>query len=340
MRICARRRVGTGSAHSQSRGALGSDYGLRRIDPRADAGARSSLYGGRVRSLITQRWLDALIVVLAVVAEIEVWTDASQVPRLATAPAVLLWTLPLLARERFPLAAPALVFVTLGAESLLPGDVVGNSQTNVWALLAAFCIAGTHVSQSRSLAVAAIGFGSMAMIVLNDVNEPTSTVALFLVSGGTWAMGRVLAERTRRALELEQATERLRGEHETAVLAERARIAGELHDVIAHSVSVMTVQAGAARLLLDEDPTRARAPLLSVEETGRDALGEMRRLLGMLREADDEAALTPQPGMAQLATLVKQVRSAGLPVEIIAEGRERPLAPGVDLTAYRVVQER
>ena len=292
-----------------------------------------------MRSLVARRWIDVLVVLLALVAQIDVWSDPAQSPKLVAAPAALLWTLPLLLRRRFPLAAPAAVFATLGLESFLPGQVVSNSQVNPFTLLAAFWVAGSHPNPRRGLVGGGIGYAAIAAIVLNELPDAASAVAVFLLAGAAWALGRTLAERGRHAVELEQRAERLEREHETAVLAERARIARELHDVIAHSVSVMTVQAGAARLLLDEDPARARAPLVAVETTGRQALGEMRRLLGILRGSDDEAALTPQPGVAQLDTLVEQVRSAGLPVEVCTEGALRPLAPGVDLTVYRVVQE-
>jgi signal transduction histidine kinase len=125
------------------------------------------------------------------------------------------------------------------------------------------------------------------------------------------------------------------------VEAERARIARELHDVVAHHVSVMTVQAGAVRRLLTPDQERQREALLSVEETGRKALTEMRRLLGVLKEngGDQRAPLAPQPGMATLDTLLGQVREAGLPVEMRTEGRPVELPPGIDLSAYRIVQE-
>jgi signal transduction histidine kinase len=99
------------------------------------------------------------------------------------------------------------------------------------------------------------------------------------------------------------------------------------------------VQAGAARLLLEDDPERAHSSLLSVEETGRQALAEMRRLLGILRADEQPAALVPQPGIAELGSLVEQVRSAGVPVELVIEGTPHALPPGVDLAAYRVVQE-
>jgi signal transduction histidine kinase len=150
--------------------------------------------------------------------------------------------------------------------------------------------------------------------------------------------------RERRATELEKRAEDLeqeREEHERAAVAEeRTRIARELHDVVAHCVSVMTVQAGAARLLLDENPRGANEPLLAVEETGRQALAEMRRLLEILRAETTERGLAPEPGLGELRTLVESCVGAGLPVELTVEGEpEAPLAPGVDLAAYRVVQE-
>ncbi|MBD0328689.1 MAG: sensor histidine kinase [Thermoleophilia bacterium] len=162
---------------------------------------------------------------------------------------------------------------------------------------------------------------------------------MYVIGTASWALGRAVGERGRRADELELRAERLQRRHESAVAEERARIARELHDVIAHSVSVMTVQAGAARVLLDETPERAREPLLAVEETGRQALAEMRRLLGILRGDEEPAALVPQPGVAELGSLVEHVRRAGLPVQLVVAGEAQPLPPGVDLAAYRVVQE-
>ena len=300
-------------------------------------GARATVRG--VRSLLVRHWIDALIVALAVIAQVEVWSDSTQGPRPPSAIAALLWTLPLLLRRRHPLGASAAVFVTLGLESLLPGDAVTSSDVNPLAIFAAFGVAGTHPNQRSALAAGAIGFISLAAIILVEVPDSESAVPILLFGAGTWALAHAFAERGRRAEQLEQRARRLEQEHATLVLGERARIARELHDVVAHSISVMTVQAGAARLLLDEDPARARAPLTSVEETGRQALAEMRRLLGVLRETDDGATLAPQPGMAQLDALVAQVRSAGLPVKLEVEGLARPLGAGVDLTGYRIIQE-
>ena len=126
---------------------------------------------------------------------------------------------------------------------------------------------------------------------------------------------------------------------ERAAASERTRIAGELHDVVAHAMSAMVVQAAGARRLAQKDPDRAREAFGTVEQTGREALTEIRRLLGVLRRDDEEIALAPQPSLRHLAALVQRSRAAGLPVELEVEGDERPLPAGVDLTAYRLVQE-
>jgi signal transduction histidine kinase len=131
----------------------------------------------------------------------------------------------------------------------------------------------------------------------------------------------------------------LEAERERVLAQERARIARELHDVIAHSVSVMIVQAGAARMSLNGDSPRASESILAVERAGRQALDEMRRLLGMLRQDSAEPQLSPQPGLRDIKTLAEQVRAAGLPVELEVVGEPLQLGPGVDLTAYRIVQE-
>ncbi|WP_077063339.1 sensor histidine kinase [Streptomyces sp. MP131-18] len=161
-----------------------------------------------------------------------------------------------------------------------------------------------------------------------------------------WVLGDSL--RTRRAYwaELEQRAHRLEMERETqariAVAAERARIARELHDVVAHNVSVMVVQADGAAYVLDTAPDQTRNALQTISGTGRQALTEMRRLLGVLRSETGEGTAqdyVPQPGVEQLADLVDQVRDSGLPVDFRIEGTPRPLPSGVELTAYRIVQE-
>jgi signal transduction histidine kinase len=134
--------------------------------------------------------------------------------------------------------------------------------------------------------------------------------------------------------------EREREQRAIAAFAEvRARIARALHDIVGHSVSVMTVQASAVRRLLREDQEREREALLTVEETGRAALAEMRRLVGVLRRPEDSPTLVPQPSLEHVARLVEQTREAGLPTQLRIEGQAETLPQGIDLTAYRVVQE-
>ena len=156
------------------------------------------------------------------------------------------------------------------------------------------------------------------------------------IFGGTWLAGRAI--RRRRARERDLIVER-EEKARAAVLEERTRIARELHDVVAHAISVIVLQARGARHALDAEPDDARGALDAIEHTATQALREMRRLLGMLRADDGEVALAPQPSLAQLDTLVAHVRDAGLPVDVRVEGTPRELAPGVDLSAFRIVQE-
>jgi signal transduction histidine kinase len=169
--------------------------------------------------------------------------------------------------------------------------------------------------------------------------------ALQLVAGlGLWLAGNSVHQRAVRADMLEERARRLEHERELSMRVaradERERIARELHDVVAHNVSVMVIQAGAARTLLESQPARATEALLAVEASGRDALRELRSLLGLLTEGDAaELALAPQPGLDQLEPLIERVGQAGLAVSLHVEGTRRPLPAGLDLTAYRIVQE-
>jgi signal transduction histidine kinase len=166
-------------------------------------------------------------------------------------------------------------------------------------------------------------------------------VDFFLVAA--WVLGRALRSRNRYASALEAHAERLEVDRDAqarvAVTLERARIARELHDVVGHSVSVMTVQASAVRRRLNPDQEQEREALEIVEQTGREALAEMRRLVGVLRRPEEAPALAPQPSLEHLDRLVAQAQESGLPVELRIEGEPTQLPPGVDLTAYRLVQE-
>ena len=158
-----------------------------------------------------------------------------------------------------------------------------------------------------------------------------------------WAWGRYVRVRRAYARELAARAERAERDREReagrAVAAERARIARELHDVIAHHLSVMVIQAGAARRLLDAAPDQARGALAAVEDAGRQGLEAMPGLLRALRADDHPDGLAPQPTLAELGSLVDQVTAAGLPVALRVEGTPRPLPAAVDLSAYRVAQE-
>ena len=186
----------------------------------------------------------------------------------------------------------------------------------------------------------------MAAGVVDDIagyHDPFDDFALYVLLGAAWALGNAFQRHGRRERELEARAAALEREREEkariAAAEERARIARELHDVVAHSVSVMVVQVGAARGILDTEPDTARDSLLSAERTGRQALAEMRRMLGILRERADGDGLAPQPGLDHVDGLLERARDAGLEVELRTEGDPRPLPPGLDLAAYRIVQE-
>jgi signal transduction histidine kinase len=187
-----------------------------------------------------------------------------------------------------------------------------------------------------------------ALVLIFNVDATDDNVGTYASSlailGATWLFGDNLQTRRKYVAELEDRALRLEQEREErarqAVADERARIARELHDVVAHHVSVMVLQAGGARRLLERDPGRSAEALETIEATGRDALSEMRRLLGVLR-ADDEATdlLVPQPGVAGLESLVANMREAGLDVDLRIDGEAPALQPGIELSVYRIVQE-
>ena len=205
----------------------------------------------------------------------------------------------------------------------------------------------------RRQALLAAGLFSVAMVgygIVADQLYPSSIedslqawVLTFIQFGAAFFLGDLQKRRLAYMAKLEALNAQLATEQELrsrwAVAEERARIARELHDVVAHSVSVMVVQAGAARRTLATSPAQATTALGQIESTGRQALVEMRRLLGLLRDGDHDAALAPQPGLAHLESLAEAAREAGLPVEVEVEGEPRPLPAGVDLSAYRIVQE-
>jgi signal transduction histidine kinase len=252
----------------------------------------------------------------------------------------------LLVQPRWPFAGPLLATAAIAAAAAIDPEGIENAATPFFAiLLAAWCFGAYNPPR-----LALVGLGTLlAATTFVSLSFPDFAATDILWIGGFvtagWLAGFAVRHQAGQTQRLRELAARLKEQQEEraeeAVEAERARIARELHDVVAHHVSVMTVQAGAVRRLLTPDQERQREALLSVEETGRKALTEMRRLLGVLKEngGDQRAPLAPQPGMATLDTLLGQVREAGLPVEMRTEGRPVELPPGIDLSAYRIVQE-
>ncbi|MEV4440011.1 sensor histidine kinase [Streptomyces sp. NPDC049577] len=277
---------------------------------------------------------------------------ASGMPDGGRLPAALL-SLPLCLTVALRRRAPQkmLLLVTAAGVAQLALNVSINA-ADLAMLAIVYTVASGNVRWASRYALA----GSVAAPVLASVrwpneNQPVATQALatvfvtvpFLLA---WVLGDSM--RTRRAYwaQLEERARRLEKEREQqarmAVTAERARIARELHDVVAHNVSVMVVQADGAAYVLDSSPEQAKQALETISGTGRQALTEMRRLLGVLRTeegGEGGGEYVPQPDVEQIGELVEQVRGAGLPVEFAVEGAPRPLPSGVELTAYRIVQE-
>lgn len=270
--------------------------------------------------------------------------DASTGTVLAARGLTLVMALGVAARRRAPLVAAALVFAALtGMEQL--GDSANTSVVGPY--LSAFVVSYSIGANLEGRALA-MGVGWLVVLVTAlSVLDPTSDDGLNVVWG--WLVivaapvlaGRLLRDRARLARQLRAAADAEDPEPwaEQAVAEERTRIAAELHDVVARALRRMVVDADGAAGFVDAEPARAALAFASVEQTGRDALAEIRRLLGVLRREDDELALAPQPTLAHVADLVRRARAAGLPVELLVEGDAPPLSAGADLTAYRVVQE-
>lgn len=293
----------------------------------------------------------AVALIVALVGQFDVWapslTGANVVgPRPAVSAVYLVSALALAWRRSAPFAVAIVVLVAYLVQALAFGGSEGPGVL-VPALVTLYS-AGAYDERPRSLIpLALLPIVILARELTNPENTDLANVLDALAWDSTiaaaWLLGAYLrtrrlyvAELQERAARAEQARE---DEARAAVADERARIARELHDAIAHGVTVMVVQAEAAEEMLSGAPERARKPLHQVQRTGREALVELRRLLGIMREEDAAAERAPQPGLANLEALVETVREAGLPVDLRVEGRPAPLPSGLDLSAYRIVQE-
>jgi signal transduction histidine kinase len=245
-------------------------------------------------------------------------------------------TLPLAWRRSAPLLTTAVVMAAYPIQ-LLFDDSPQEPQTPLLAMLLGVYSVGAHEEHRRAVAGLLISWVSILAI------EPGDFVVLGPVFAGTWFAGRLVRAReddAHRLRELSHALERERVEEaRIAAAEERARIARELHDVVAHSMSTIVLEAGAERVNLPEGQRSTDEALRSIERTGREALAEMRRLVGVLRSDDDAPALAPQPSLVHLDELAARVRRAGLPVELETNGKPVELPPGIDISAYRIVQE-
>jgi signal transduction histidine kinase len=303
----------------------------------------------RLWSLVRRYGFDALVVVLAFESalEIAVGQDSSSVPRTTpwfAAPAAALMVLPLLARNRFPFAAPALVWVLAAVLSFIDGRLVVFPAGLSVAGLAAAYLLGNLREARQAWAGFAVTVGSAAIVAYESPDHSTGELVfipvLFAIG---WLAGFALRERAEQAEAAEARATLAERERETAariaVAEERARIARELHDIVAHAVSVMVLQVGAVRHKLPDTLADDADALRGVEQTGRAALTEMRRLLGAMRNDGDDLELAPQPGLASLESLLEEVGRAGLPVELHVDGEPSAVPRAIDLSAYRIVQE-
>ena len=291
------------------------------------------------------RIADAVVVtVLVLSAQVQVWTAASG-PLTEHRPvhALLLATvtLPLFVRRFHPLLV---LLLALGAASV--EYQLGGQGFQPWfAVVLAVYAVGAHAERRDAVIGAA---ATAVVVVVGDVpkllaGDPVDTVVVpWFVLAGIFGLGRWMRTRQRETRELEvraEVAERKSAELATrAVADERARIARELHDLVAHSMGVIVIQAQAGQRAVATDPEAARSALSAIETSGRQGLAEMRRLLGLLT-SPATGSVAPQPSLRGLDELVGRVRAAGVPVEVTVAGDVSALPPGVDLAAYRIVQE-
>jgi signal transduction histidine kinase len=313
-----------------------------RIARAGDVRAARHDYGCAMRRVVPPGRDAGLAAAVIALALLETWLGDAGEPRWAYALTAVAMGAPLAWRRRAPLAVLAAVFV--GPLALAAaGDELNAAYVMLVLILAAYS-AGAHPDRGRARAGGALLVGLLATLAIVEPGVPVADY-LFVgaILGAVYLLALALRDRGEQAGELARRAERLEREREEearrAVADERARIARELHDIVAHSVSMVIVQTGAVRRRLREARPREAEELQGVETAARQALAEMRRLVGILRAEGDGPELAPQPGLGDLDDLVERVRRSGLPVDVRVEGERVALAPGVDLAAYRIVQE-
>ena len=299
---------------------------------------------------LTRRYVfDMVVALLAIEAMVEIVVrhDAPNAPQTTlwfALPAIASLMVAVFARRRFPFAAPTAYWLLAAGISFVDWRLIPFAVSLfVVGMAVAFLLGNLRNAVQAGIGLAVV-LGGSAIIVFNIPGHTVAELVFIPIEFAiSWVAGFLLRETAEyaeaaevRATLAEQARE---AEALRAVVEERTRIARELHDIVGHSVSVMTVQTSGVRRLLRPEQEQEREALLAVERTGREALAEMRRVVGALRDPEEAPALAPRPSLLRIDKLVAQARETGLPVDLAVEGEPIPLTAGVDLTAYRLVQE-
>jgi signal transduction histidine kinase len=304
---------------------------------------------GRIGYLARTYWFDLLVGFLVITGTVEVVLrkdapTAPDAPLWFVIPAIAIMVLPIFARRRFPFAAPAAYWLIAVTISFIDGRLIPFIESIFILGMATSFLLGNLQNTAKAMVGLAIVLGGTVILVYNKPEHSGSELVFIpLVFGISWLAGFVVRERADQAQAAEARAAQAEREREAAariaVAEERARIARELHDIVAHAVSVMVLQVGAVRHRLPDALTEDRKALRGVEQVGRTALTEMRRLLAAMRPDGDEAELMPQPGLESLESLAEEIRRAGLPVRLHVDGQPSPLPRAIDLSAYRIAQE-
>jgi signal transduction histidine kinase len=304
----------------------------------------------RIGQFAREYWWELLIAAMLVagIVQLIVEHDSPGAPTSTLwfqIPALCLLALPLFTRRRFPFAAPASYWILAAALTFEDGLLVVFPDSFQVIGLGSALLLGNLRDRRKAAVGLALVVGSMIIVLYNIPGSWTVSAYVFVTLrfAAAWVAGFALRAREEQAEAAEVRAVQAEGERETAariaVAEERARIARELHDVVAHAVSVMVLQVGAVRHKLPDSLAADRDALRSVERAGRTALAEMRRLLGAMRREGDEVEFVPQPGLDGLDALLADVGRSGLPARLHVDGDPYPLPRGIDLSAYRIVQE-
>jgi signal transduction histidine kinase len=302
----------------------------------------------RIESLSREYVVDLLVALLLVTATLEVLVgrgspSAPQTTLWFVVPAIAILVVPILARRRYPFA-PAAHWVLAVAIAFVDWRLIPYAiSIFVVGLVAAFLLGNLRDPRQAAIGLVFVVAGPAVVVYKIPGHSTAELIFIPLEFAISWVAGFALRERAEQAEAAEVRAAQAERERDAvarvAVAEERVRIARELHDVVAHAVSVMVLQVGAIRHKLPDPQAEDRDALRSVEQVGRTALNEMRRLLAAMRDEEDGLELSPQPGLDGLDALLEDIGRAGLPVRLHVEGDPVPLPRAIDLSAYRIVQE-